>query len=299
MSLVGKTRPHSIQDDPNGRVLGMGDGVKIELAEEDQKMGMGPKGDRAIAQFSDGSLRNHTNQMGTGGRTFQLEPNLAAISSSFPYPQSLVEARHPVQDFWVYDGAYPGLVDRGQIATTRDQVLPDRRIREQDAMEWQRVGAKKGWMFNGTPQSSYGFNGENTPTHTDDGYINRVRDTKWSPVPRSEELQGMATREMPAIDIENNARGIGVTGEGSGNGGMAGGYRMINKQRLSMLPIPMPKYNWTGTRLAGTGREDQGGSELGSGAGGFRSGYKSKYGDRPFFPTRRTVGLSRVTQNAA
>jgi len=80
---------------------------------------------------------------------------------------------------------------------------------------------------------------------------------------------------------------------------MAGGYKEVNPARLSQLPIPMAKYNWTGTRLSGTGREDQGGGTLGSGAGGFRSGYASKYPTRPSFPVRRTTGLSRVTQNAA
>jgi hypothetical protein len=256
--------------------------------------------DRAQVEFSDGSLRNNTNQQGTSGQTFTLQPDVAAVSSTFPYTQSLVTAKHPVQDFWVYDGAHPGLTDRGSIATSIDQILPDRRIKEQDAIEWNRVGSKKGWMFNGPPQENTpGHSGENVPTHTNDGYINRVKDNKWMPLGRSSEKQGLATRDMPAIDIENNARGIGVTGAGSGNGGMAGGYREVNPARLSQLPIPMAKYNWTGTRLTGTGREDEGGGTLGSGAGGYRSGYASKYPTRPSFPVRRTTGLSRVTQNAA
>lgn len=286
-------------DKSGSRVRGAGEGVEIVVDDEDIKVGENPQGDRAVAMFSDGSLRNHTNQFGTQGKKFHLEPHLASVSSSFAYPQALVESKHPVQDFWVYDGAHPGLTDRGKIATTREQVMPDKRIMEQDAIEWNRVGSKKGWMFRGTPQENYGHQGENFPTHTDDGYINRVRENKWTPVPRDPELQGLATRDMPAIDIENNARGIGVTGSGSGNGGMAGGYREINPNRLRMLPVPMAKYNWTGTRLAGTGREDQGGTELGSGAGGYRAGYASKYPVRPSFPLRRTTGLSRVTQNAA
>ena len=155
-------------------------------------------------------------------------------------------------------------------------------------------------MFNGPPQQNTpGFSGENTPTHTSDGFIHRIKDNKWSPMERLPEKQGLATREMPAIDIENNARGIGTTGGGSGNGGMAGGYKEVNPARLSQLPIPMAKYNWTGTRLHGTGREDQGGGSLGAGAGGFRAGYASQYPTRPSFPVRRTTGLSRVTQNAA
>ena len=290
----------NIVDEPGDRVLGVGTGVSIKLSEEDRENAPKPSGDRAVAMFSDGSLRNHTNQLGTQGRQFQLEPHVGSVSSSFAYPDTLRTTRHPVQDFWVYDGAHPGLVDRGKIATTREQVLPDKRIMEQDAVEWQRVGSKKGWMFNGPPQQNApGFMGENMPSHTDDGFVSRIRDNKWQPVPRSAELQGLATRDMPAIDIENNARGIGVTGPGSGNGGMAGGYKEINPARLKALPIPMSKFNWTGSRLAGTAREDQGGSELGSGAGGYRAGYASQYPMRPSFPLRRTTGLSRVTQNAA
>lgn len=288
-------------EDGGQRVLGRGPDIRIKVSDEDvdPSSGGGMDGDPAIAQFSTGSIRAQTNQQGVG-QTWGLIPGLAAVSSTFPNPESLRTARHPVPDFWVYDGAHPGLMDRGKIATTREQVMPDRRIREQDAVEWQRVGAKKGWMFNGPPQENApGFSGENTPTHTNDGFISRVQDNKWMPTPRSAEKQGLATRDMPKIDTENNARGIGVTGPGSGSGGMAGGYQEINQERLAHLPIPMEKYNWTGTRLRGTGREDQGGSELGSGAGGYRAGYASKYPDRPSFPTRRTAGLSRVTQNAA
>lgn len=254
-------------------------------------------GDRAQSQFGYGSLRSHTNQSGTSGREFNLIPSVAAVSSAFPYSEALVRAKHPVQDFWVYDGAHPGLADRGKISTSLDQVLPNKRVKEQDAVEWNRVGSKKGWMFNGTPQQEKpGGTGENMPTHTSDGFINRVRDNKWFPMERSSEKQGLATRELPAIDINNNARGIGVTGEGSGNGGMAGGYRAVNAERLARLPIPMARFNHTGTRLAGTGREDQG---LGSGAGGRRSGYASSYPIRPSFPLKRTIGISKVTQNAA
>ena len=257
-------------------------------------------GDRAQAEFGYGSLRAHTNQSGTNGYKFQLTPSIAAVSSSFAYSEALLKTKHPVQDFWVYDGAHPGLSDRGKIATSLDQVLPNARIKEQDAIEWNRVGCKKGWMFNGAPQQEGpGASGENVPTHTSDGYINRIQENKWAPMERLAEKQGLATRTMPAIDIENNARGIGVSGEGSGNGGMAGGYKEVNPERLARLPIPMAKYNWTGSRLSGTGREDQGGGTLGNGAGGFRAGYNSKYSTRPSFPLRRTTGLSRVTQNAA
>ena len=273
------------------------DNTANTLSKEDKSDGAAASGDRAMAQFGRGSLRNETNQLGTEGYKFRLEPGLAAISQKNGYSIKLKEARQPVQDFWVYDGAMPTLTDRGKIATSRDQILPDKRITEQEAIEWQRVGSKKGWMFNGSPQEAYGHAGENFPTHTDDGYIETIKNHKWSPLARSSEKQGLATREFPAIDIENNARGIGVTGTGSGNGGMAGGYREVNKQRLSQLPIPMAKYNWTGSRLAGTGREDRGSN--GAGAGGFRSGYASQYPDRPSFPVRRTAGLSRITQNAA
>lgn len=256
--------------------------------------------DRAQRQFGTGTLRAQTNQIGTQNIKFSILPAVAAVSSKFDYPESLVHAKHPVQDFWVYDGAQPTLTDRGKIATSLEQVLPNKRVTEQECVEWNRVGSKKGWMFNGPPQQNTpGSSGENVPTHTSDGFINRVRENKWMPLARSTEKQGLATREMPAIDIENNARGIGVAGAGSGNGGMSGGYREVNPERLARLPIPNARFNWTGTRLAGTGREDQGGGALGNGAGGYRAGYKSAYPIRPSFPLRRTTGLSRNTQNAA
>lgn len=256
-------------------------------------------GDRAMRQFGQGSLRAITNQRGTGGKQFQLEPHVASVSSSFATPDSLRTTKHPVQDFWVYDGAHPTLTDRGKVATSRDQILPDYRIREQDAIEWNRVGSKKGYMFNGRPQEAVGASGENVPTHTDDGYIFRIKENAWRPLSRSSDKQGLATRVLPKIDIENNARGIGVTGEGSGNGGMAGGYRAINAARLAALPIPMEKYNWTGSRIHGTGRLDQAAGGEAQGAGGYRAGYRSKYPERPYLPMRRTIGLSRVTQTAA
>ena len=282
----------------DGRLTGSkGESVSVELSEEDkEKDSRISGGDRAIKEFSEGSLRAITNQFGTNGYKFQLDPQSKATSSTFAYPETLRTAKHPVQDFFVYDGAQATLTDRGKIATSRDQILPDKRIKEQDAIEWNRVGSKKGWMFEGRPQQEYGYQGENKPTHTQDGFRESIVRNKWKPLSRSADKQGLATRQLPAIDIENNARGIGTTGEGSGSGGMAGGYREVNKARLARLPIPMEKFNWTGTRLTGTGREDQ---ALGSGAGGFRSGYASKYPDRPTFPLRRTTGLSRVTQNAA
>jgi hypothetical protein len=271
-----------------------GESIAVTLTEEDKDKPMAVSGDRAINEFSRGTIRAETNQLGTQGRKFSLEPTLASISSAFANSQKLVEAKHKVQDFWVYDGAYPGLTDRGSISTSRDQILPDKRITEQDAMEWQRIGSKKGWMYEGRPQEEYGSQGENIPTHTDDGFISSISKHKWKPTPRSGENQGLAMHEMPAIDIENNARGIGTTGAGSGSGGMAGGYREVNPERLKRLPIPMAKFNWTGSRLAGTGREDQ---ALGAGAGGFRSGYTSQYTDRPAYMQYRTAGLNRLTKS--
>ena len=53
--------------------------------ERPETMGM-PSGDRSQREFSDGSLRNTTNQIGTNNYHFQLNPHLAAISSDFPYP---------------------------------------------------------------------------------------------------------------------------------------------------------------------------------------------------------------------
>lgn len=274
--------------------LGKGKQNQETLREEDTKKraGVPTSGDRAIQQFSAGSLRNTTNQSGTNGYKFQLEPHLGAVSSSFANPESLRTTKHPVQDFWVYDGAYPGLTDRGKVATSVDQILPNYRITEQDAIEWNRIGSKKGWMFNGVPIEKYGHHGENVPSHTDDGWPKSIKKHRWGPLPRSTENQGLATRDMPAIDIENNARGIGVTGEGSGNGGMAGGYQEVQPDRLRMLPIPSAKFNWTGTRVWGTARYDPG---RGMGAGGFRAGWQSQYASQPVLPNRQTVGISRVT----
>ena len=279
------------------RVVGTQDVVEQEQGEDTSGTPMS-SGDRAIRAFGQKSLYNLTNQYGVQ-KPFIVDKKISSISSDFAYPESLRTARHAVPDFWVYDGAHPTIGHTGKINTSRDQILPNKRITEQDAMEWQRVGSKKGWMFNGPPQQDKpGFSGEDMPTHTSDGYIKRIQENRWNPVPRSEEKQGLAVRELPAIDIENNARGIGVTGPGSGSGGMSGGHREVTRERLARLPIPMARYNWTGTRLQGTAREDQGGN-MGSGAGGYRAGYNSMYPDNPSQPMRRTAGLSRVTQNAA
>lgn len=264
--------------------------------EEEEKEEVTVQGDRAIAQFSAGSLYAITNQYGVT-KKFIEDPRVGAFTSGKPTPVALRDAKHPVQDFWVYDGAHPTIGHQGKMATSRDQLLPNKRIHERDAVEWNRVGSKKGWMFNGPPQQEGpGARGEDVPSFTCDGFPQQIKKNKWFPTPRSVEKQLLATRQMPAIDIENNARGIGLTGPGKGNGGMAGGMREVNRERLGALPVPMEKYNWTGSRLAGTGREDQ---NVGSGAGGYRAGLASAYPDRPYFPQRRTIGLSRVTQNAA
>lgn len=249
--------------------------------------------DRAMAAFSKGSLYNTTNQYGVT-KPFIPIPAVAAVSSSFDNPAVLGTTRQAVPDFWVYDGAKPTIGHQGKVATSREQLLPDKRITEQQAIEYQRVGSKKGWMFNGHPQQEGpGASGENTPTFTSDGFPNRIKETRWFPTPRSEEKQGLATHEFPAIDIKNNARGIGVTGSNSGNGGMQGGYQEVQQSRLNRLPIPMAKYNWTGSRLAGTGREDQG-AQGGSGAGGYRAGYASAYPMRPSFREKTSNGMTRV-----
>ena len=289
-------RHYDFQQSDSKHTGSKGESVTVTLEEEKEvKPETIYKGDRAIQEFSVRSLRSITNQSGTNGYTFHLDPNTKAVSSEFSYPETLRKTKHPVQNFWVYDGAQPTIGSTGKIATSRDQILPNKRIREQDAIEWNRVGSKKGWMFNGRPQQDYGTKGEDTPTHTSDGFEESIRRNKWVPFTRSADKQGLATREMPAIDIVNNARGVGTTGEGSGSGGMAGGYREVNPKRLSKLPIPMAKYNWTGNRPSGTAREDQ---SLQHGAGGFRSGYASKYPMRPSFPERRNRAISRVTQNA-
>jgi hypothetical protein len=296
MTLLAKG-PREPQQAGQDRLKGLNASLQEQTGVDETPERIPESGDRAISEFAEGSLFAHTNQFGVQ-KPFVLEPRVASVSSKFPYSEDLRTTKHPVQDFWVYDGAQPTLAATGKISTSVDQILPDKRIGEQDAVEWQRVGSKKGWMFNGPPQENQpGSQGENMPTHTNDGFVERIAQNRWFPTPRSSEKQGLATRELPAIDIENNSRGIGVTGPGSGNGGMAGGYRAINPERLKTLPIPSAKFNWTGTRLHGTGREDQG--RVGSGAGGYRSGYQSQYADRPYIPMRRTTGLSRVTQNAA
>lgn len=260
--------------------------------EEKQDAGLdAPETDRAIVQFSEGSLYAITNQYGVS-KPFLEDPSVAHKTSSFAVPDALRSTKHPVQDFWVYDGAHATLAAQGKIATSRDQILPVNSLTEQQAIEWQRIGSKKGWMFNGSPQQEGGGGpGEDKATHSI-GYPKRIKETRWHAEQRSIEKQELATRQLPAIDIENNARGIGTTGASSGNGGMAGGYKEVQKERLNALPIPMEKFNWTGNRVRGTGREDQG---VGSGAGGYRAGYVSAYPDRPAFVKRSSVGLSRLT----
>jgi len=270
-----------------------GEEGKFEQDETDTaRMGVPKDNNRAIAQFSAGSLYNVTNQFGVRV-PFTEDPHVAPFTMGTAYPESLRTARHPVPDFWVYDGAQPTIGAQGKTASSRYQMLPHKQVTEQDAVEWNRVGSKKGWMFNAR-QNGPGGVGEDIPSFTADGWPNQIEQNRWFPVPRTEESQDRATHLMPAIDIENNSRGIGRTG--TQNGGMAGGYHEITKSRLASLPIPSAKFNWTGNRLAGTAREDE---STRGGAGGFRAGYRSQYPDRPVFPQRRTMGISRVTQNAA
>jgi len=272
-------------------------GPKGEVPEEEKEEAqVKVVGNRAMAQFSVGSLYNITNQQGVT-KPFIEDPKVGAFTSGKAVPDVLRTAKHPVQDFFVYDGAHATIGAQGKTHTSRQQLLPNKRITEQSALEWNRVGSKKGWMFNGSPQQKGpGGTGENVPTHTSDGFVSDIQQNRWFPIPRSAEKQGLAVRQFPAIDIENNARGIGRTGGGSGGGGMAGGYHEITKSRLDALPIPTEKFNWTGSRLVGTGRENEGPA---AGAGGYRAGYASIYPDRPSFPQRRTTGLSSVTQNTA
>jgi len=268
---------------------------KGETEEEEKKDANVPvAGDRAVAQFSVGSLYAITNQRGVT-EPFIEDPKVGAFTTGKAVPESVRLARHSVPDFYVYDGAHATIGHTGKTHSSRDQLLPNKQVTEQSAVEWNRIGSKKGWMYNSRQEGPGGV-GENVPTNTQDGWTGQIQQNRWFPVPRSEEKQGLATREMPAIDVTNNARGIGTGGNGRQGGGMSGGYQEVNPRRLKSLPIPMEKFNWTGNRLAGTGREDQG---TGAGAGGFRAGYASAYPDRPSFPERRTTGLSRVTQNAA
>lgn len=275
-------------------VLTTGDTKKNPRDEEKQDEDIPVSGDRAVAQFSVGSLYAITNQSGVT-KPFIEDPKVGAFTSNRPVPEALHTTRHPVPDFFVYDGAHATIAATGKTATTRDQLLPSKRIMEQDAVEYNRWGSKKGWLYN-SKQEGPGGEPESKPTGTQDGWTGSIKQNHWFPLPRSEAKQGLAAREMPAIDITNNARGTGTGGGGRQGGGMQGGYQDVNQSRLKSLPIPMEKFNWTGSRLAGTGREDPG---SGSGAGGYRAGYASKYPDRPSFPQRRTIGLSKVTQNAA
>jgi len=269
--------------------------IKNDTREEEKEMESIPvPGDRAMAQFSMGSLYATTNQYGVT-KPFIEDPKVGAFTSGKAVPESVRLARHSVPDFYVYDGAHATIGATGKTASTREQLLPKKSVTEQSAIEWNRIGSKKGWMFNGR-QEGPGAMGEDVPTGTQDGWTQHIKQNHWFPLPRSETKQGLATREMPAIDITNNARGIGSGGSGRQGGGMHGGYQEVNQARLRSLPIPMEKFNWTGNRLAGTAREDQG---AGAGAGGYRAGFASMYPDRPSFPERRTTGLSRVTQNAA
>lgn len=245
--------------------------------------------DRAVKEFSAGSLRALTNQQGCDGKKFSVMPSLRPYVEDGYFPDSLRTAKPPVQNFWVYDGAQPTIGMNGETPTSLDQILPASDLREQSFIEWNRVGSKKGWMFHGRPQEDYDSPvGENVPTHTDDGWPMQIKQHRWAPMEVDPALQRKAHQETPAIDITNNARGIGVTGQGSGNGGMAGGYKEVNPQRLRQLPIPMAKYNWTGSRLHGTGRESEG---LRQGAGGFRAGYNSQYGEFPAILRAQNTGV--------
>ena len=279
---------------PQDEMLKPADEKKTPREDEKMEEAIPVPGDRAMAQFSMGSLYATTNQFGVT-KPFIQDPKVGAFTSTFAVPEAVRLARHSVPDFYVYDGAHATIGATGKTASTREQLLPNKSVTEQEAIEWNRIGSKKGWMFNGK-QEGPGAKGEDVPTGTQDGWPDHIKQNHWFPLPRSEAKQGLATREMPAIDITNNARGIGTGGSNRQGGGMQGGYQEVNPDRLKSLPVPMEKFNWTGTRLAGTARTDQG---PGSGAGGYRAGYDSMYQMRPSFPERRTTGLSKVTQNAA
>jgi hypothetical protein len=250
-----------------------------DIDDHNKRTGQNVSGDRAQREFGEGSLRNHTNQFGTNGYKFQLTPAEKAVSSEFLTPEALRTAKHPVQDFFVYDGAQPTIGHTGKTYTRQEHVLPNKRIKEEDAIEWNRVGSKKGWMFNGMPQEEYGHSGENVPTHTDDGYVDTIKNHKWQPLMTTDESQGLSQREQPDIYRTNLARGIGVSRGGYGS--MAGGYKQVTQERLRTLAKPMAKYNHTGSRKRGTGRTDAAGTSSNAGAGGYRAGYASVYPSRP------------------
>lgn len=242
--------------------------------------------DRAVNEFSEGSLRAVTNQFGTQGKKFHVEPRLASVSSAFPYSDTLHEG-HAIQDFFVYDGAQATIGAQGKMATSRDQVMPNKRIREQDAIYWNRVGSKKGYMFETNFEDNY-VPGETIPSST---YLRGdskkgVKRHKWTPIPRTTDSQGMALRDEPDVQRTNLGRGIGVSRGGYGS--MAGGYQQVTKERIRSLAKPMAKWNHTGNRQLGSARTDRSGT-ANRGAGGYRSGYKSIYPDFPYFINRKSL----------
>lgn len=234
------------------------------------------------------SLRAHTNWQGCDTQ-FSVLPELRPYVSDHYNPQSLVKAKHAVEPFWTYDGAQATLHNHEKQPGSTDDILPPSKLQERDFIVYQRYGSKKGWLYNSPNQSKGPYWPEDKPTHTEDGWTEQIKNNRYTVMETSKEKQGMYSREIPFIDIQNNARGIGVSGPGKGQGGMAGGYQAINPQRLEKLPVPKASSNWTGSRPHGTARTDMAGGGTGAGAGGFRSGYLSQYPERPYIPDRRKM----------
>lgn len=251
-----------------------------------------------LREYGRHSLRAETNQEGCTDH-FYPSKEIEAISTNSAFPDKLRTAKLPVQNFWTYDGAYNTVTHGGKMAGNPDELLPVERLHEADFVAYQRYGSKKGWLYN-SPECGVGpYRPEQYPTHTQDGWPNQIKQRRWRPDPSDPTKQELAERQMPKIDIVNNARGIGRTGEGSGSGGMSGGYQEVNPKRLKFLPIPQAKFNWTGTRAVRTGREDQSGAAMGAGAGGFRAGYASRYPSRVYIPPSRSAitGLIGTPKN--
>jgi len=194
----------------------------------------------------------------------------------------------------VYDGAVPNIHTPTKIPGSSDDLLPVLRLQEADFVEFQRAGSKKGWTFH-SPMSgeSTGFYPHKTPQHEIHGWMSQLTKRRRTKAITDPTSQIAVTRDFEDINRTNNARGIGITGPSSGNGGMAGGYQEVQPERLRVLPAPNPRFNFMGTRLAHTQRGDDSGIGNGAGAGGFRSGLSSRYPERPQFVEQRRPGMGQ------
>jgi len=246
--------------------------------------------DPAVKEFSRGSLRNETNWEGCDDHFVPLK-EIQNISNNGQFTEALEKAKLPVHNFWVYDGAIPNIHTHPKVPASADDLLPPLRLSEADFVEFQRAGSKKGWTFH-SPMSGEGpYYPHTKPQHEIHGWMSQLTKRRRHKQIDDPNPQIAVTRDFESINRTNNARGIGITGPSSGNGGMAGGYQEVQPERLRVLPAPNPRFNFMGTRLAHTQRDDDSGP--GAGAGGFRSGLSSRYPERPQFVERRRPGMGQ------